>query len=353
MPNLFWSATSGPAGQQIAVLNPGNAQTPQRAILIDPSDVVYPAPGGGLLRVPVGGGAASQMRGTLDGQLTYWDNSAGLWLPSTAAPNDGDVPLWSASGNAWGFTPLPSLGAMRYFDNSFSPVGLWNFNGTTNDANGVAANNLALAAGNQAFTDIAPGKTALYVLVGDRYSTAAAAPAMLLQGDMSMFAVVQTDSVPAAADQAIATYGASGETEASNLQWALNFLQQTSPPSSAKRLNYISEHGAGVNDSVDSAGTASLSPVHNIAMLGFTRASNVIQFYVNGLPFGPASAPITAPTGGTDPTMRLLVGTGSPATTTTASFVLFTMQVIASALSATQVKQVYNQSLGPAFGMLP
>ena len=353
MPNLFYRALSGPAGNQVSLLNAqGQLPVGAQATALDPSDIVYPAPGGGLLRVAVGGGAAAPMNGSANGQLTYWSQTGGLWLPTPTAPNDGDTAVWNAAANAWQYTPLPSLGALRYFDNTFSPVGLWNFNNTLNDANGVAANNFTTAAGTLGFTDIAPGKSALYVFVGNRFSTAAPAPAMLLQGDMSMFVVIQPDSGPATADQSVAFYGASTDVEATNIQWSMAFLQQTSPVTAPKRLNYLSEHGLGVNDSVDSGGNVSLSPVHNISLMGFTRIANVIQFYVNGLPFGPPSAAIVAPTGGTDPTMRLLIGAGSPVTVATASFVVFSMQVIASGLSAAQVKQLYNQSLGPAFGIL-
>lgn len=320
-------------------------------LTIDPADIAYPPPGGSLLRVPVGGGAAEQMRGTLNGQLTYWSQTAGLWLPTATAPNNGDIPLWDASDNRWEFTPLPNLGAMRYFDNTFSPVGLWNFNSTLNDANGIASNNLALAAGNLGFCDIVPGKVGLYLYNGARYSTAALSAPLRLQGDMSFFVITQNDSIPSA-DQPIAWYAGSGELEAANAQWSLTFIAQTSPAVTPKRLNYLSEHGAGINDTVDSAGTVSLPPVHNIALIGFTRIANVIQFYYNGLPFGPASAAISAPTGGDDASMRLFVGSQSAATTATAPFILFSMQAIPTGLTPTQVKGVWNQSLGPAFGML-
>lgn len=350
-PRYFWSAPSGGDGQQISAVNIEQAPVRQQSALLVPDDIVYPPPGGGLLRVPVGGGAAAQMFGTASGDITYWDATQGQWVVTPTSPANGEVPVWDVATEQWVFEPQSIAGAIAYFDNTFSPVGLWNFNGTLADANGVAANDLTLGAGALAFCDIVPSKLGLYVLSGARYQTAARPPALALKGDMSFFAIVQADSVPTV-EQAVARFTGTGETEAANALWSLSYVANTNPPTSPRRLQYLSESGAGIDQVRTSGGDASLPPVHNIAMIGWTREADVVQFYYNGLPFGPVSAVITTPTGGTDPSCLLFVGANTTLTQAVHPFVLFTMQVIPSALSAAQVKQLYNQSLGPAFGRL-
>ena len=107
-PKLFWSAPASPVDTQVGLQSPELA-TPVRgqAALIDPGDVVYPAPGGGLLRVPVGGGPPAQLIGSASGQLAFWDASAGQWV-LTDAPADTAQPVWSVAQNKWIMTPRPA-----------------------------------------------------------------------------------------------------------------------------------------------------------------------------------------------------------------------------------------------------
>lgn len=104
MPRLFWSSLAGPVGNTVSLLNAqGQLPVGAQAQLVDGSDINYPAPGGGLLRVPPGGGPAAQMLGTLAGQLTYYDAAAGLWLPTPTAPSNGQVAQWDSVAATWKF----------------------------------------------------------------------------------------------------------------------------------------------------------------------------------------------------------------------------------------------------------
>lgn len=95
---LYWTTTSGPAGQEVSLISPQQQPIRQRAAALDPADLVYPAPGGGLLRVPVGGGAAAPMQGAIAGQLILWDAVAGQWRPTAAGPTaSGQAPVWNAA----------------------------------------------------------------------------------------------------------------------------------------------------------------------------------------------------------------------------------------------------------------
>ena len=114
---LFWSAPGNPANTDTSLLNTNQPPVRARAVELTPGDIVYPAPGGGLLRVPVGGGAAAQFSGNANGQLTWWDASAGQWVRSAAGPANGQTVVWNTATNAWEFVALPSPGALQYLTN--------------------------------------------------------------------------------------------------------------------------------------------------------------------------------------------------------------------------------------------
>jgi hypothetical protein len=75
-----------------------------------------------------------------------------------------------------------------------------------------------------------------------------------------------------------------------------------------------------------------------------------IQNYVNGKPFGALSGALLPPTGGT--TSRLLMGSSSAASTAVESGIIMAIRITASAKSAAQMLAGYNQTMGPAFGVL-
>lgn len=327
-------------------------QGPQRAesLLIDPSDLVFPAPGGGLLRVPVGGGAPAPVNGTANGQLWFYDQTAGLWVPTSSAPSDGQIARWNAGANTWEFVPEPNLGALQYLDTTYAPIGLWNFDGTLADQSGNG-NDLTNAAGQMAFADVVPGKLGLYLLAGTRYQTAAAVPLLQRTGDMSMVCIAQQDS--AVNLTVLAGYAGPGETQPDNILYQLAYEAYLSTDLTPRRLRYFHEFGAGVNVSFSSSLTVSLPPVHNIVFLGFTRIANVVQLYVNGLPFGAPSAALTPPDGGAGANTRYLFGASDTSTTVGSTFVAFSHALYGGGLSAAQMKDLYNLTLGPAFGRLP
>lgn len=350
MARLFWSPNAGREKQQSAPLNASNNPLEQTAEFVQPADIVYPAPGGGLLRVPPPGGApAAQMFGTLPGQLTYYSQASGQWVPTATQPANGQIATWDATAGAWVFINRPTLGAIEYFDTTNAPVGLWNFNGTLADTSGNG-NDLALAAGNLAFCDISPGKQGLYVLEAARYATANSAPVLNLLGECTIMAIVQRDQ--ATVDTYMCSKAGSGETEAANQLYAL-ILRAQAANTDLIRMRAQWEHGAGTDDLYDSAGNVSLPPIHNIMFVGMRRsAGGIVRFFTNGLPFGPDSTALTMPTGGGDASSRLVIGAASPTGTSAGKYVMFGLKIVPTALTDDQVKQEYNRTLGPAFGIL-
>jgi hypothetical protein len=84
-----------------------------------------------------------------------------------------------------------------------------------------------------------------------------------------------------------------------------------------------------------------------LLFVGWDRRANVVQPYVNGKPFGPPSPVLVTPDGGSS--ARLFVGCSNG--TTTISSIYFTAQIIARSLSAAEWLDMYNRSMGPAFGI--
>ena len=156
MPRAFWSPDAGPVGNSLGLLNDAG-QPPQRstARLIDPSDVTYPAPGGGMLRVPVGGGAAAPINGSINGQLWYYNQTTGLWALTPAGPSNLQVPQWNAAQNRYDFTTLVSPGQLSYFDTRLAPVALYNGSVIDQSGNGF---DLGVSGGTIGNANIYPGK---------------------------------------------------------------------------------------------------------------------------------------------------------------------------------------------------
>lgn len=101
---LVYTSNDGAAQSQLELSTP--SQNVARPVLQElASALTYPAPGGGLLRVPVGGGAPAPLLGSASGQLAFWDAVAGQWVVSDT-PAAGNVPVWSAALNKWVMTPL-------------------------------------------------------------------------------------------------------------------------------------------------------------------------------------------------------------------------------------------------------
>jgi hypothetical protein len=115
---LVYTSNDGSADSQLELSTPSSNVA--RPVLQDAADILtYPAPGGGLLRVPVGGGAPAPLNGSAaSGQLVTWDNSAGQWVLTDVPPSFAS-PVWSSTLNKW----LMSRRVMATaFNNSLSAV---------------------------------------------------------------------------------------------------------------------------------------------------------------------------------------------------------------------------------------
>lgn len=349
MPRLFWASEAGLENNQLGFLNDAG-QLPARssARTIEGSDVVYPAPGGGLLRVPVGGGVAAPINGSANGQLWYYDQSAGLWVPTSSAPADNQTIRWNAALNRYDFVEYTAPGDLTPFDlEGAQTLALYDFSsGTYNDSSGNGQT-LTNISGTVGFSYVYPGK--LGAALGS--NTALLGPigtAAGIAGDITIEVIAQLTDDPSTPLQLL-QYAGLGETEAANAQWGLGLPTMSVTSATSRRLTWTSEHGAGIDDTYTSGGTTVVGWIHNVAYFAGTRAANVIQPYYMGEPMGPPSAALTAPTGGS--TGRICIG--SVAGTSCVPGIYYSARVTSGAKSAAEIKASYNRTMGPAFGRRP
>jgi hypothetical protein len=84
-------------------------------------------------------------------------------------------------------------------------------------------------------------------------------------------------------------------------------------------------------------------------LIGFTRTSNVIQFYRNGELMGSASGTLTAPSGGSNSRLRIGALTDS---SELLLGIIGGVKIIPSALTSLQMKAEYNRTFGISLGFL-
>ena len=255
-------------------------------------------------------------------------------------------------GNPVTVTSISAVGEILRHDTAFSPVGLWQFNQSLVDGSG------------NGFTLTVDAGTESYVLMEQRLwgirldncrLTHAFDPLLHQLGDMTIGMFLMWETQPGG--YTIITFSGGESDASSTLNY--NYTIALSPngivsPITDRVPSWFSEHGVGVND-IYTVATATgkpllLPPPGVLFHLMVTRTSNVIQFYVDGVPFGPASGVLTATDDGSASMLWFggIAGTG-PARLQTGT-VCSSAVIIPSALTADQVKAYYNRTLGPFKG---
>ncbi len=237
--------------------------------------------------------------------------------------------------------------SIQLHDTTHSPVGLWQFQGDLTDASGNGFT-LSVDAGTPRYDQLCPGLAGV-LLQSTRLKAAVGANALRITGDITIemlviFAADNTGVQPTSAPL-ISFTGGQDDTSST-----VNFLYQIAFDP-GRLLYWFSEHATGVND-VYQVTSQALPPLRQVLHLAATRTSNVIQFYVNGRAFGAASSALNAPTDGS--AAQLWVG-GQGGTTPTLApdCSLSSLKIVASALSAAQIKAEFNRTLGRFYGYIP
>ncbi len=244
---------------------------------------------------------------------------------------------WVVSGDSLGLhTPAPAKPTDH--DTTFSPVALWQLNETLSDTSGNGFD-LAITGGpTTQYADIWPSVRGLYLLSGATLAHTTTTPAGLqISGDVTIECMVdftlRNVSKP--------FFGCDGSVASStnNRLYGVEFDSSGFP-------KWTQQHGT--QDSSGGSFTCTDMFPPKLCHFAVTRISNVVQFYCNGLPLGSPSGSLTAPTGGSASVFHL--GQGA---TAAGEGIVRSMKVIASGLSAAQVKAEYNRCLGNVFGTDP
>jgi hypothetical protein len=222
---------------------------------------------------------------------------------------------------------------VQYHDTTYSPAGLWNLNGSLADSSGNGFT-LTVEAGTIRYTDVYPGLRGALLDGATRlvYSTADATLQILGDVTLEMLLIPLTRTVTGK----YMCCNASGTGSSVNVLYSVGM--------SSGSWEWQSHHGTNVNDIYDIDNNPALMTLNHIAV---TRTSDVVQNYLNGVAWGAASSALTTPTGGSDSEFRIgSAGTSAP------TCIIASVKVIASALTATQIKGEYNNTLGNFYGYL-
>jgi hypothetical protein len=230
-----------------------------------------------------------------------------------------------------------SLQCYHGFD--YAPVGLWQLNGNLLDS-GPNGFHLSVETGSERYTNVAPGIRGASFDAATKLIYNVTGSALQITGDVTLECIVVASLTTAV--QSVVSYSGNTDVAADNFLYSI----YTNPPG---HLEYFWENAGGVNQDflLPIAGLPTAQPVH----LAAVRSNNVVRFFVNGLPQGSPSSGLTAATGGTAAVFRI-GGSGTTAGESPWNGAVASVKVIASALSAAQVKDEYNRTLGHLYGFL-
>jgi len=223
----------------------------------------------------------------------------------------------------------------------YSPVALWQLNGNLRDSgpnkftltletSGTGGERYANIGGLQGF--YFDGATNLLAGLDSRLQT---------NGDVTVEFIAHV--VPFTLGCLVGTGTAGSDTEPNNDQYTIYANN-----AAAIGITSFWEHDAGVDVSTQTQ--YSPNGMCHIAMVK-SLGGTAVQFFANGLPASPIVTGLTASTGGTTSQVRI----GSDHSGNTSAFRLSgfmsSVKIVLSALSAAQVKDEYNRTLGPVYGL--
>jgi len=225
---------------------------------------------------------------------------------------------------------------IKYHDTTYSPVGLWNFNGTLNDSSGNGFT-LTVNSGVTSYTYLAGGLQGMsFGSLILKYATTGTA--LQIAGDMTIEMLVSLNAYSSSKN--ILAYGAASSLETGNEQYQLGFT------SDGYGFIWVQEFGAANFSFVTLSGVT--LPLNQLCHFAVTRTSNVIQYYLNGQPLGAASTALTTPTGGSISTLK--VGGSEDGASFGPPMMMASLKIIASALTSAQILGEYRLTLGQLYG---
>ena len=218
-------------------------------------------------------------------------------------------------------------------DTTHTPVALYNFNGNLEDSSATEAD-LTKGAGNNRFYPnlLFSGSQSAY-FDGSTYYTAPQDSDLEITGDLTILVITNVSADPSGYIHFLSHAG-TNDGEEDNFLYGLYL-------NSNEELYWFTETGSGTN--VDYTLTGYPIPLHRWVMIGVTRTSNVLQFWMNGSKLG-SSTTLTAPTGGTNG--QLYIGAEIPGNQYRFKGHMKSIKIIASALTEAQMMAEFEKVTG-------
>lgn len=229
-----------------------------------------------------------------------------------------------------------------YHDLTHDPVVLYQFSGSLVDTSGNSLN-LSLGAGTARYTEMAPGILGAQLDGSSYFVRSITDTLLLITGSMTVEAII---SMPEATtgDVFFVAMSAPGESLATNILY--QFASIFSSP--VMQWRYFGEYAGGTNVSYQQ--TSPTSPVGRTMHVAMTRAdtTNIISFYVDGDYVGSSTSLTT--TAFSSATQTFAVGYDNAGSNISRAFNIASLKIISgSALSASEVRDEYNRTLGQLY----
>lgn len=332
----------------IALSGPGNVTV--RAVsasvngsandaLTDPGAIVYDFNGSSWWRSPGQGPTVVVPAPNADGQVMV--SAGGVWTllsPGT----ESDVLTIVSGAPAWSARTPGRLSVEA------DTVALWHGDDSLADSgpNGFTLQGFAggvLGSGTIRYTHMFPGYRTFFLRTVDRLATTAVGSALRILGDMTIefLLFIANGGFVGSGNQVIYHGTDSVGLEANNNVYDVRVNTATS----SEVLVWSQRAGSPGADAIalfSNDVPSFVTPFY----VAFTRASQVVTPYLQGVQAGTPSTTLTAPTGGTNG--RLVVGG-----TNHESFAIAEIRISNTVRSTAQIKAAYNTLLGPVYGRLP
>jgi hypothetical protein len=225
----------------------------------------------------------------------------------------------------------------NYLTIRYSPMVLYNFNGTLEDFSGDGYN-LSLGAGTERYMTI-DGFTGFY-FSGTEYLSKSFENPFINFGAITIESIILLPETFTTNAGSIAICGGNTESSSGNQTWG---LLSNSTTVSGTRIQYLAEYGSGTNITFNSTAPFTVGEICH-ATLTRDSSGTIVKCYINGKLFS-TSGVLNAPNGTT--TCNLIVGADvSGSNNLLNGTVLFSVKVINSQLTDDQILEEYNYSIG-------
>lgn len=294
-----------------------------------------------------------------DMQIGFVDVGSGsVWIFVALSARDASDTVLDGVGGQWiniaGVSaPVPTIQRHELISNT---VGLWQLEDDLLDTSGnsFTLSAQAGAVGAPTFGELWPGFVGYANIGGANQGLFrnSADATLRLTGDMTIQFLAAFDEWPAA-DEFLVAHGSENAdaTASNNYLYALH----TSGNAQALGLGWHQESSTGTdaNFAPGNVGSSAASPIpalyrYRPIAVAVTRASGVVQMYLNGKAWGPPSSALTTPTSGTSG--RLYVLTDSAGGATDMHMKIASLRILSVARSAGDILADYNATMGLVFG---